>query len=158
MSAIKLDHTGVLVPCGSCGKTNRLRYATLGYVTRCGSCRAQLRPPAEPVEVSDAATFDAVIAASSLPVVVDFWAPWCGPCRMMAPELDKVAKGAAGEWLIVKVNTDAVPELGERFRIRSIPTLAVFQGGREIHRAAGARSAGDIRSLVVNGLITVHAS
>ena len=152
MSAIKLDQTGVLVPCGSCGKTNRLRYATLGYVTRCGSCRESLRPPAEPVEVSDAATFDALIAASLLPVVVDFWAPWCGPCRMMAPELDKVAKGAAGEWLIVKVNTDAVPELGERFRIRSIPTLAIFQGGREVHRAAGARSAGDIRSLVAMNL------
>ena len=70
----------------------------------------------------------------------------------MAPELDKVAKGAAGEWLIVKVNTDAVPELGERFRIRSIPTLAIFHGGREIHRAAGARSAGDIRSLVATNL------
>jgi len=148
MSATKLDQQGVLAACGSCGKTNRLRYATLGYATRCGHCRATLRPPAEPVEVSDAATFDAAITSSSLPVVVDFWAPWCGPCRMMAPELDKVAKGAAGEWLILKVNTDAVPELGARFRIRSIPTLAVFQGGREVHRAAGARSAGDIRALV----------
>jgi thioredoxin 2 len=152
MSATKLDHSGVLVPCSSCGKTNRLRYATLGYVTRCGACRSPLRSPAEPIEVSDAATFDAAISSSSLPVVVDFWAPWCGPCRTMAPELDKVAKGAAGEWLILKVNTDAVPELGERFRIRSIPTLAVFQGGREIHRAAGARSAGDIRALVSQNL------
>jgi thioredoxin 2 len=152
MSAIKLDQTGVLVPCGSCGKTNRLRYAMLGYVTRCGACRTPLRAPAEPVEVADAPSFDAAIASSSLPVVVDFWAPWCGPCRMMAPELEKVAKGAAGEWLILKVNTDAVPELGERFRIRSIPTLAVFQGGREVHRAAGARSAGDIRALVAMNL------
>ena len=148
MSATRLDQQGVFAACASCGKTNRLRYATLGYATRCGACRTALRPPAEPVEVSDAATFDAAITSSSLPVVVDFWAPWCGPCRMMAPELDKVAKGAAGEWLILKVNTDAVPELGERFRIRSIPTLAVFQGGREVHRAAGARSAGDIRALV----------
>jgi thioredoxin 2 len=148
MSATRLDHSGVLVPCSSCGKTNRLRYATLGYTTRCGHCHTPLRPPAEPIEVSDAATFDAAISSSSLPVVVDFWAPWCGPCRMMAPELDKVAKGAAGEWLILKVNTDGVPELGERFRIRSIPTLAIFQGGREVHRAAGARSAGDIRALV----------
>jgi len=77
---------------------------------------------------------------------------------MMAPELDKVATGAAGEWLIVKVNTDAVPELGERFRIRSIPTLAIFHGGREIHRAAGARSAGDIRSLVATNLASAAAA
>ena len=152
MSAIKLDRNGVLVQCGSCGKTNRLRYATLGHVTRCGACRAPLPPPAEPIEVSDAATFDAAIASASLPVVVDFWAPWCGPCRMMAPELEKVAKEAAGQWLVLKVNTDAVSELGERFRIRSIPTLAVFQGGREVHRSAGARSAGDIRALVAMSL------
>jgi thioredoxin 2 len=157
MSTSKLDQQGVLVLCPSCGKTNRLRYPALGYATRCGACRAALRAPAEPVEVFDAATFDAAIASSSLPVVVDFWAPWCGPCRMMAPEYEKVAKGAAGEWLMLKVNTDAVAELGERFRIRSIPTLAIFQGGREVHRAAGARSAGDIRAFVVNAL-AVHAS
>jgi len=67
---------------------------------------------------------------------------------MMAPELEKVARGAAGQWLVLKVNTDAVPELGERFRIRSIPTLSIFNGGRQVHSAAGARSAADIRALV----------
>ena len=152
MSASTLDRSGVLVTCPSCGKTNRLRYATLASAARCGACRTPLTAPAEPVEVADAAAFDALIASSALPVVVDFWAPWCGPCRTMAPELDKVAKGAAGEWLIVKVDTDAVPELGERFRIRSIPTLAIFQGGRQVHSAAGARSAADIRSLVTASL------
>ena len=93
-------------------------------------------------------TFDVVIQSSALPVLVDFWAPWCGPCRMMAPELDKLAAAAQAEWLVVKVNSDAVPELTERFRIRSIPTLAVFHGGREIDRVVGARSAEDIRALV----------
>jgi thioredoxin 2 len=93
-------------------------------------------------------TFDVVIQSSALSVIVDFWAPWCGPCRTMAPELDKVAAAAQGEWLVVKVNSDAVPELAERFRIRSIPTLAIFQGGRELDRVVGGRSAEDIRSLV----------
>jgi thioredoxin len=92
-------------------------------------------------------TFDVVIQSSALPVIVDFWAAWCGPCRMMAPELDKVA-AAQRDWLVVKVNSDAVPELTERFRIRSIPTLVIFQRGREIDRVPGARSAEDIRSLV----------
>jgi thioredoxin 2 len=148
MSALKLDQRGVLIPCPSCGKTNRVQYSALGKTTRCANCHAALPAPGEPVEVPDAPAFDALIASSSLPVVVDFWAPWCGPCRMMAPELDKVAKGAAGEWLVVKVDTEAVPELGERFRIRSIPTLALFQGGREVNRAAGARPAADIRAFV----------
>jgi thioredoxin 2 len=102
--------------------------------------------------VSDATTFDVVINSSALPVVVDFWAPWCGPCRMMAPELDKVAQTAAGEWLVVKVDTDAVPEIAERFRIRSIPTLAVFHDGRLIDSAAGARAAHEIRAFVGNRL------
>ena len=148
MAAMTTDHGGVLVRCPSCGKTNRLRYAALSSKTQCGSCHTVLPPPSAPVEVSDAATFDAMVQSSALPVVVDFWAPWCGPCRVMAPELDKVAAAAQGEWLVAKVNTDAVAELGERFRIRSIPTLAIFQGGREIHRVAGARSAEDIRGLV----------
>jgi thioredoxin 2 len=157
MSAHRLDSTGVLLACPSCGKTNRLRYESLGHATRCGACHTALSAPAEPIEVPDGPTFDAVIASSSQPVVVDFWAPWCGPCRMMAPELEKVAAGAAGEWLVLKVNTDAVPELGERFRIRSIPTLGVFQRGRLMHSAAGARAAADIRALVVNS-IAVHSS
>jgi thioredoxin 2 len=148
MSAITADRGGVLVRCPSCGKTNRVRYAVLASKNQCGSCGTPLAPPRTPVEVSDAMTFDVVIQSSALPVLVDFWAPWCGPCRMMAPELDKLAAAAQGEWLVVKVNSDAVPELTERLRIRSIPTLAVFQGGREIDRVVGARSAEDIRSIV----------
>ena len=148
MSNLKLDQRGVLIPCPSCGKTNRVRYSSLGAKTRCANCHVALSPPAEPVEVRDSAAFDALVSASPLPVVVDFWAPWCGPCRMMAPELEKVAKEAAGEWLVVKVDTEAVPELGERFRIQSIPTLALFRGGREVNRVAGARPAADIRTFV----------
>ena len=158
MSTLKLDHSGVLVTCGSCGKTNRLRYEALRRQTRCGSCHAPLPAPAEPVEVPDAATFDAVVASSQIPLVVDFWAPWCGPCRMMAPELEKVARATAGEWLVLKVNTDPLTELGDRFRIRSIPTLAIFNGGRELQREAGARAASDIRALVEASLRRTSAA
>jgi len=90
-----------------------------------------------PVPVGDLAIFDAIFAGASVPVAVDFWAPWCGPCRMMAPELDKVARSLAGKWIIVKVDTEDRPDVGERFRIRSIPTLAVFEAGTKSpgHRA-----------------------
>jgi thioredoxin 2 len=158
MSAITADRGGVLVRCPSCGKTNRLRYAALSSKNQCGSCRTPLSPPSTPVEVSDAVTFDVVIQSAALPVIVDFWAPWCSPCRVMAPELDKVSAAAQGEWLIVKVNSDAVAELANRFQIRSIPTLAIFQSGREIDRVAGARSAEDIRSVVAAKLAVNSAA
>jgi len=148
MSSLDSDQHGVLARCPSCGKTNRLRYAHLDRAIRCGSCHTNLPPPSEPVEAGDPATFDALVAQAPVPVLVDFWAPWCGPCRTMAPELERVARNMAGGALVVKVNTDAVPELGERFRIRSIPTLAVFRGGREVSRAAGARPAAEIQALV----------
>jgi thioredoxin 2 len=92
--------------------------------------------------------FDRVLANASTPVVVDYWAPWCGPCRMVAPELMKVGARRAGQWLVVKVNTDALSDLGQRYGIRSIPTLAVFSGGREVARTAGARPAADIEAFV----------
>ena len=85
---------------------------------------------------------------SSLPVVVDYWAPWCAPCRMVTPELEKLAKSQAGRLVVAKVNTDALTDLGERFGIRSIPTLAVFVGGREAARLTGARPAREIEAFV----------
>lgn len=127
---------------------NRLLYDSLDRVTRCGKCRATLPAASSPIEVHGAALFDRLMSSASIPVVVDFWAPWCGPCRTMAPELEKVARNLAGEALVVKVNTDAVPELSERFRIRSIPTIAVFRDGREVTRTAGTRPAADIQALV----------
>ena len=92
-------------------------------------------------------TLESTITTDGI-VFVDWWASWCGPCRMVAPELEKVAARTAGRWLVVKVNTDVLTELGERYQIRSIPTMAVFAGGREIGRTAGARPAADIEAFV----------
>ena len=146
MGAHQVDERGVIVECSSCGQRNRSPFTATQ--TRCGKCKAPMPPVAEPVEIPSAAAFDAAVAQSPLPVVVDFWAPWCGPCRMVAPELARVASTHAGRYLVVKVNTDSVPELGERFGIRSIPTMAVFQGGREVGRTTGARPAADIEAFV----------
>jgi thioredoxin 2 len=148
MSHLQLDDRGVLTPCPSCRKTNRLRYSALGKTTKCGECGASLQAPSSPIETPSVAAFDTLIRASALPIVVDFWAPWCAPCRAVAPELEKVARSAAGDYVVIKVNTEALPELGQRFGVRSIPTMAVFEGGREITRTSGARPAADIDTFV----------
>jgi thioredoxin 2 len=148
MSTADLDDRGVIVACPACGQKNRLVYERLDDAVRCGHCKRTLPPPGAPIDIGRTADFDRLVAAASIPVVVDYWAPWCGPCRMVAPELQKVAARQAGRLLVVKVNTDQLTELGERFGIRSIPTMAVFAGGREVARTAGARPAEDIERFV----------
>ncbi len=138
--------------CPSCAQKNRLAYGRLDAPVRCGRCKRELTAPATPVDVPDAASFDEAIARASLPLVVDYWAPWCGPCRMVAPELEKVAARQSGRLVVLKVNTDAIPELGDRYGIRSIPTMAVFAGGREVARTSGARPAADIEAFVAQAV------
>ena len=142
--------------CPSCGKNNRIQHERLGDPVRCGSCRQALTPPAAPIEIGTVSDFDRLVSRASLPIVVDFWAPWCGPCRMVAPELVKVAARAAGRFLVVKVNTDALPELGQRFGVRSIPTMALFTDGREAARTSGARPAADIEAFVAEATEALH--
>jgi thioredoxin 2 len=146
--AMTLDATGVLIPCTSCGTNNRLKYSALERPTKCGKCQAALPFPAEPIDAPTAQMFDAAISQTSVPVVVDFWAVWCGPCRMMEPEIDKVAEHTAGRALILKVDTDANPEVSQRYQIRGIPTVVVFSGGKEATRASGVQPAAAIERMV----------
>src|SRR5689334_8319199 len=148
MASASFDDRGLVVTCPVCSQKNRLVYDRLGDAVRCGNCKQALSVPSSPLEVTSVADFDRLIARSSLPIVVDYWAPWCGPCRMVAPELQKVATRRAGRAIVVKVNTDQLAELGERYAIRSIPTLAVFVDGREAARTVGVRPADEIDRLI----------
>jgi thioredoxin 2 len=149
MSSTTMDERGIIVGCPKCGQRNRIPF---GRAAKCGKCGTELAGPSEPIEIPSAHAFDALVGASTRPIVVDFWAPWCGPCRMVAPELAKVAASNAGRWTVVKVNTDAIPELGERFGIQSIPTMAVFSRGQEVARTVGVRPAADIEAFVRNSV------
>ena len=146
--ALSSDDRGVLVKCPHCGQVNRQGYQHLNRTIRCAKWHTTLAKPGAPVEVTSATAFDALVRQSPVPVLVDFWAPWCGPCRMMAPEVEKLAQQTTGNALIVKVDTDAVPELGERFGILSIPTVAVFKNGQVVVRESGARPAAALQDLL----------
>jgi thioredoxin 2 len=152
MSVLTADDRGVLVACPSCGRTNRRRFEHLTSTLRCAQCQAALSDVSVPVDASTAAVFARLVGGSPIPVVVDFWAPWCGPCRMMAPELDRLASMTAGQLVIAKVNTDLAPDLGEQHRIRSIPTLAVFLNGSEVARTSGAMPAEQLRTFVTEAI------
>jgi thioredoxin 2 len=148
MSTADLDDRGIIAACAACGQKNRLPYERLGDAVRCGTCKHPIALPGGLIEIRRAVDFERLVARAPLPVVVDYWAPWCGPCRMVAPELQKVAARQAGRLIVVKVNTDELQDLGERCAIRSIPTLAVFSRGREVARTAGARPAADIERFI----------
>jgi thioredoxin 2 len=149
MSAnVYADPTGFIVTCPVCGQKNRLRYESLGLPAQCPKSQTPLQLPAEPIDIGSTQAFDALIAESPLPVFIDFWAEWCGPCRMVGPEVAKVAAKQKGQIIVGKVDTEALPDVSMRLGIRSIPMMALFIGGKEAGRIVGARPASDIESFV----------
>ena len=132
----------LIIACPHCNARNRVPPERLAEAPACGQCHASLFV-AKPVAL-DAAGFDAHVARADLPVLVDFWAPWCGPCRMMAPQFEAAAAQLEPQVRLAKVDTEAQPALGGRFGIRSIPSLVLFKQGRELARQAGAMGAADI--------------
>lgn len=130
------------IVCPHCHKTNRVAQAAMGSAPHCGSCHQALFT-GEPVQL-DADSFAKHVGRSHIPVVVDFWAPWCGPCRMMAPAFAQAAQQLSPQVRLAKLDTEAHPQAAAPYGIRSIPTMIVFDGGKEVARISGALPAGEI--------------
>ena len=142
----------VKLVCTDCGQANRVPRDRLAAGPKCGVCGAALLDGA--VHELDAATHDKAIRGDGLPLLVDYWAPWCGPCRSMAPEFAKAARTLGPAARLVKLNTEAHPDVAGRARIQGIPALVLYRDGREVARLAGARPASDIVAFVRGAGVT----
>jgi thioredoxin 2 len=130
--------------CHTCGAANRVPARHLADTGRCGACKASLPPADQPIE-ADTAAFDEIVRDARVPVLTDFWADWCGPCKMAAPEVAALAREMAGRAVVLKVNTELHPDLASRFRIQSIPNFVVLRGGRPVFQQAGVVPRAEMR-------------
>jgi len=132
-----MNNSGIILKCRCCGTKNRVLLEKISSQPVCGKCGRKLFIPESPIDISEK-ELNTEVLEETIPTAVDFWAPWCGPCRIMGPVLDEIAREYRGRIKVVRINSDENPELSSRYKIQGIPTLILFRDGREVDRLVGA--------------------